>query len=97
MKKIFEGTGVALITPFYKNKIDYTSLKLLLEKTITEGTSAIILLGTTGEASTISFTERKNLIKFCKEQINNRVKLIVGVGNNNMYTCLKNTKLLRLQ
>jgi len=90
MKSIFNGTGVAIVTPFYNNKIDYSSLKNLINQTINNGADAIILLGTTGEASTISFTERKNLINFCKQQISNRVKLIVGVGNNNMKTCLKN-------
>ena len=95
MKSIFNGTGVAIVTPFYKNKIDYTSLKNLIEKTINEGANAIILLGTTGESCTISFTERKNLIKFCKNTINNRIKLIVGVGNNNLKTCFKNMELAK--
>ena len=95
MKSIFNGTGVAVVTPFYKNKIDYTSLKNLIEKNISEGAEAIILLGTTGEASTISFTERKNLIKFCKTIINNQAKLIVGVGNNNMKLCHKNMELAK--
>ena len=95
MKSIFNGAGVALVTPFYKNKIDYVSLKSLIEKTITGGASALILLGTTGESVNISFSERKKLINFCKQQINKRVKFIVGVGNNNMQICLKNMQLVK--
>ena len=95
MKSLFEGVGVALITPFKNNKIDYQSLSILIEKTIKDGASALILLGTTGEASNVSYAERKNLIKFCKQQINNRACFIVGTGNNNMQTCLQNTKLAK--
>ena len=95
MKNIFNGVGVAVVTPFYKNKIDYESLKTLINKTINNGADAIILLGTTGEAANINLTERKQLIKFCKQQINNRACFIVGTGNNNMQTCKQNTKLAK--
>lgn len=95
MKSLFEGVGVAIVTPFYKGKVDYFSLKNLLQKTILEGADAIILLGTTGEASTVSIAERKRLMEFCKKEINNRITLIVGVGSNNMKTCLKNMELAK--
>ena len=95
MRNIFNGVGVALVTPFYKNKIDYNSLKALINKAIDGGADAIILLGTTGEASNITLAERRQLIKFCKQHINNRACFIVGTGNNNMQTCKQNTKLAK--
>lgn len=95
MKSIFEGIGVALVTPFYNNKVDYDSLKILINKTIAGGADAIILLGTTGEAPNITQAERKNLIKFCKKLTENRVCFIVGTGSNNMQICKQNTKLAK--
>ena len=83
MKGIFEGVCVALVTPFINNKIDFDALKILIEKNINEGVDAICILGTTGEASTISYKEREKIIAVTKKQIAQRVKLIVGCGSNN--------------
>ena len=56
---IFEGSAVALVTPFDKNNnVDYFELKNLIEFQIASGTKAIIILGTTGESATISKSER---------------------------------------
>lgn len=57
---IFEGSGVAIVTPFNDNGVNYEKLKELLEWHIKEGTDAIIICGTTGEATTMS-EEEKNL------------------------------------
>ncbi len=95
MKKLFEGVGVAIITPFYHGKVDYTSMGKIIDKCINENADAIIALGTTGEGSTVSLTERKKIIEFCKTRIANRTKLIVGTGNNNFKTCLKYTKMAK--
>lgn len=91
MKKIFEGIGVAIVTPFINGKIDYTSLERLINKCINDGADAIIALGTTGEGSTISASERKKIISFCVDKIHGKAKLIIGTGNNDFKTCLKNT------
>ncbi len=91
MKKIFEGAGVAIVTPFKENKIDYNALEKLIDIDIDKGVSAIILLGTTGEGATISLKERFEIIKFAKNIIRGRVKLIVGTGHNDFKTCVKNT------
>lgn len=71
MKCLFEGCGVALATPFINNKVDYISLKKLIEHCIAGNVDAIIVLGTTGEASTISFKERAKIIKLAKKIIQN--------------------------
>lgn len=91
MKKIFDGVGVAVVTPFLNNKIDFISFEKLLQKCILEGASAIIVLGTTGEGSTVTEKERKSLIKFARKIIPSSIKMIVGTGNNNFEICKKNT------
>ncbi len=80
---IFSGSAVAIVTPFDKNnEVDYFELKNLIEFQIASGTKAIVILGTTGEASTISREERKKIIKFSACVIEKRVPLIVGTGSN---------------
>ncbi len=81
-KKIFEGSGVAIITPFNEKGINYDKFKELLEWHIAEGTDAIIVCGTTGESATLSADEHKALIKFCVEQVNHRIPVIAGTGSN---------------
>lgn len=90
---IFQGSSVALVTPFNtKNEINYFELQRLIEFQIASNTKAILILGTTGEASTISAEERKKMIKFCVAQISGRVPLIVGTGSNSTEITIKQTK-----
>ena len=95
MKCLFEGCGVAIVTPFKKGQIDYAGLYKLIEKDIGNDAKAIILLGTTGEGVSLTNEERKDVIKFAKKVINNRAKLIVGTGNNNFITCQENTMMAK--
>lgn len=95
-KSIFSGVGTALITPFKNGKIDYDSLERLIELQITGGANAIILLGTTAEASTISERERGEIISFAFEKIKKRVPLIVGTGTNNTEVSIRYSKSARL-
>lgn len=89
---MFKGVITALVTPFKKNKqIDYISLQKLLDYQISNNIKNILILGTTGEASTISFEEREQLIKFTKNYLPQDCKLIVGTGTNNTQTTIKNT------
>lgn len=84
---IFEGSGVALVTPFNdNNEVDFFSLKKLIEFQIANGTKAIIILGTTGESSTISMKEREKIIKFCVFVVGKLVPVIVGCGSNSTET-----------
>ena len=90
---IFEGSAVALVTPFDKSgNVDYFSLKNLIEFQIANGTKAIVILGTTGESPTITSEERTKIIKFCVYQIAKRTILIVGTGSNSTVTTIKQTK-----
>ncbi|MGA3013747.1 MAG: 4-hydroxy-tetrahydrodipicolinate synthase [Bacteroidales bacterium] len=78
------GTGVAIVTPFTKsNAIDFLAFEKILNHVITNGVEYIVLLGTTGESSTLSKLEKKTLIEFAVERIDHRVPLVLGMGGNN--------------
>ena len=83
MKKIlFEGCGTAIITPFTKDGVNYEEFKKMIEFQIKEKADAIIVCGTTGEASTMTEQERKETIKFAVEVSNKRIPIIAGTGSN---------------
>lgn len=79
---IFTGSGVAIVTPFTDDGIDFEKLAELIEFQIKEGTDAIIICGTTGEASTMPDAEHKSAIRFAVEKVNKRVPVIAGTGSN---------------
>ncbi|MBS6601942.1 MAG: 4-hydroxy-tetrahydrodipicolinate synthase [Clostridium sp.] len=89
---IFEGSGVALITPFKDNGVDFEKLKELLEWHVKEGTDAIIICGTTGEATTMTEKEKKDVIKFTVDTINKRIPVIAGSGSNNTLAAIEMSK-----
>ncbi len=82
MKGFFQGSGTALITPFNETGVDYEVLGELIEHQIANGTDAIILLGTTGEPSTMTFEEEHVLMDYAVKKINGRTKVIFGCGSN---------------
>lgn len=83
MKKIFEGSGVALITPFKDGKVNYEKMGELIEWHIANKTDSIIVCGTTGESATMTDEERKTTIKFVVDKVNKRIPVIAGSGSNN--------------
>lgn len=85
MKKelIFRGVATALATPFDRNGIDYQAFAKMIDFQLTNGVDAIVVCGTTGEASTLSDSEKRELIKFAVSQTRNRVPVIAGTGGNN--------------
>ena len=92
-KTIFKGCCTALVTPFYENgDVNYFKLKELIEFQIASGVDAILILGTTGEAPTITNEERTKIIKFCVFEISGRVPLIVGCGSNSTEIAKKHIK-----
>jgi 4-hydroxy-tetrahydrodipicolinate synthase len=80
---LFTGSGVAVVTPFNENGIDFKKLEELLEWHIEQGTDAIVVCGTTGEASTMSEQEKKETIKFTVDIVKGRIPVIAGTGSNN--------------
>ena len=80
---LFEGAGVALITPFKDNgEVNYEKLEELLEEQIAGGTDSIVICGTTGEASTMTHEEHLNVIKYTCEVVNKRIPVVAGTGSN---------------
>lgn len=79
---IFTGSGVAIVTPFNRETVDLSALGRLLDFQLENRTDAIIVCGTTGEASTMTYRERMKTIEFCVEHIAGRVPVIAGSGSN---------------
>ena len=86
---IFEGAGVALITPMHADKsVNYAKLEAVIEDQIAKGTDAIIICGTTGEASTLSHEEHVDVIRACVKDVGGRVPVIAGTGSNSTETAV---------
>lgn len=80
---VFRGAAVAICTPFLANgDVDYDKFKEQIEYQINNGTDAIVVCGTTGEASTLSHEEHLECIKFCVEVVDKRIPVIAGTGSN---------------
>ena len=79
---IFTGVGTAIITPFKGGMIDYNALSRQLDFQLEGGVDAIIVCGTTGEASTMSYHERMRTIEYCVDHIAGRIPVIAGSGSN---------------
>lgn len=81
--KIFEGCCTALITPFDKNnKVDFNEFKKIIDYQIRCGISALLFLGTTGEAATMTDNEKLEVVDFAVKYVNHRVRVLMGAGNN---------------
>jgi len=91
-KSLFFGSATAIITPFNDGNVDYLAFGDLIEHQLSNGTDAIVVLGTTGEASTIYENERSEIITFAKRKIGGRVPLIVGTGSNATSVAVRYTK-----
>ena len=80
---VFRGAATALVTPMNKDgSINYQEFGKLIEYQINNKIDAIVVCGTTGEASTLSEAEHYNLLRYAVTRVNNRVKVIAGVGSN---------------
>ncbi len=87
---IFEGAGVAIITPFHADgSVNYEKLDELLDYQINNGTDAIIICGTTGESATLSEEEHSAVIAHTVKYVNHRVPVIAGTGSNATYTAIQ--------
>ena len=91
-KTVFTGAATAIITPFKDNKIDYESFARLIDWQIDEGIDAIVVCGTTGEASTLTDDEHKDAIAFAVKQVAGRVPVIAGTGSNDTAYAIEMTQ-----
>ena len=81
---IFEGAGVAIVTPFKATgEIDYNKFEELIEDQIAGHTDCIVVAGTTGEAATMSDEEQIDAIKFTCDVVKGRIPVVAGTGSNN--------------
>ena len=79
---LFTGAGVAIVTPFKNGKVDFPSLGRLIDWQISQDIDAIIICGTTGEASTLNDKEHIETVRYTVEKVNGRVPVIAGAGSN---------------
>ena len=80
---VFKGAGVAIVTPMYDDgTVNFDKLAELIEFNISNGSDAIIVCGTTGEAKTLNDTEHKEVVKFTVDTVNKRVPVIARTGSN---------------
>ena len=79
---MFEGSYVAIVTPFKGGEVDYTALERLIEMHVQNGTCGLVPCGTTGESPTVSYAEHKEIIRFVIEKAAGRIPVIAGTGSN---------------
>ena len=90
---VFKGAGVAIATPFKANgEVNYDEFARLIEFQIENGTDAIIVCGTTGEAATMSEREHMDVVKFCIDKVAKRIPVIAGTGSNCTQTAIELSK-----
>ena len=81
-KPVFTGVCTALVTPFLDGRVNYPMAKMLLKRQMDAGIKAVVLAGTTGEASTLSDREKIELLIQCKELAKDDCTIIMGTGSN---------------
>lgn len=89
---LFKGSGVAIVTPFKNNKVNFEKLEELINWHIENSTDAIIICGTTGEASTMTKDEKKEILRFTVEKVAGRIPVIAGTGSNNTADAIEMSK-----
>ena len=86
---VFEGAGVALVTPMKANgEVNYDKLEEILEEQIAKGTDAIVACGTTGEASTLTHEEHLDVIRYTCQVVKKRIPVVAGTGSNCTQTAI---------
>lgn len=89
---IFRGAATALVTPLNENGIDYVQLKKLIDWQIDQGIDALVIAGTTGEGSTLTDEEHRELLREAIKMIDGRVPAIAGTGSNDTAYAIDLTK-----
>ncbi len=89
---VFKGAATAIITPLTENGIDYAAFGRLIEWQIQEGIDAIVVCGTTGEASTLTDEEHREAIRFAVKTVGGRVPVIAGTGSNDTAYAIELTR-----
>lgn len=90
--RLFRGSGVAIVTPFKNNKVNFEKLEELINWHIENSTDAIIVCGTTGESATMSKDEKKEVLRFAVEKAAGKIPIIAGTGSNNTVDAIEMSK-----
>lgn len=91
-KTVFQGVATAVVTPMTAEGVDYASFARLLDWQIAEGVNALVIAGTTGEGSTLSDEEHRQVLKFSVDAVKGRVPVIAGTGSNDIAYAVDLTK-----
>ncbi|MBQ4323455.1 MAG: 4-hydroxy-tetrahydrodipicolinate synthase [Clostridia bacterium] len=91
-KTVFQGVATAIVTPMTAQGVDYDTFDRLLDWQIKEGVNALVIAGTTGEGSTLSDEEHRQVLKFAVESVKGRVPVIAGTGSNDIAYAVDLTK-----
>lgn len=89
---IFEGSAVALVTPFTEDGINFSALKRLLDFQLGNGTDALVICGTTGEPATMTVEEKHSVMKYAIDYVAGRRPVILGTGGNNTSAVIAESK-----
>lgn len=89
---VFTGVATAIVTPMVNENVDYEAFGRLIDWQIEQGVNAIVAAGTTGEGSTLSDEEHREVLKFCVEKVAGRVPVIAGTGSNDTAYAIELTK-----
>lgn len=89
---MFEGSGVAIVTPFKSGKLDLDKLGELIERQIEAKTDVIVPVGTTGESATLSHEEHDEVVAFTVKTVNGRAKVLAGAGSNSTREAVRLTR-----
>ena len=89
---MFKGTATALITPFTNTGIDFDALDKILESQIDGGVNALVILGTTGESSTMTMAEKIAVVDTVVQKLKGKLPIIVGAGANSTATAVDNAR-----
>lgn len=93
---LFKGAGVAIVTPMHEDgSVNFESLGNLIENQISRHTDAVVIVGTTGEASTLDDPEHLDAVEYCIQKVNHRIPVIAGTGSNNTAHAIMMTEEVR--
>ncbi len=93
VKTLFQGTGVAIVTPFREDEsVDFVSMGKVIEHLIKGNVDYIVTLGTTGESVTLNTDEKIAVLNFVIEAVNGRVPVVMGIGSNNTHDVVRTVK-----
>lgn len=93
MTGFFKGTATAMITPFTQDGVNFDAFGQMIDYQINNGTDVLVVLGTTGEPSTMTAEEKVAVMKYTIEKVNGRAKVVFGTGSNNTQSAIRQSQL----